>query len=285
MTDLVQRAESMLTPSAMTSAERVQQIVNATKDALNPIVEQAQELLAAAPNIKIADTPSYEIATVTIRGLKKAVADIEAEAKPLTTVAFAIHRGMTGAVSEAIKPFKDATDKLDKQRLDYDAKLKREREAEQRRLDDEARAEAARARAAEVAAAKKIADELAAKAKAAKEAGDAEAAKGLAALAKEAKAETRELKAEPLQYVAPVVADTRPVVEGTSRRVTHKARVYDMGAFLRWCADAPDRWSLVEVTPDLNRRAAKWGKPDKGGVVPGVEIYAETSYADKKGTW
>jgi hypothetical protein len=201
------------------------------------IESKAMALPDRARTIVVCDNASMEIANNFKLDIKAMIKEVDEWFKPLADKAFQSHRAITGKWNDTKKPLQDADAYVTQQVKNYLAEVKRQQEAEEARLREEAR---------------KAEEE-----RVLREAAELEA--------EGRQDEADEILSEPITYVAPVVRMETPKVDNRMYRTQLKVKVQDRMKFLRsvkpeTLLDLLNEASWTTIESGLSKKAKALGK-------------------------
>lgn len=214
------------------------------------LTAQAEDWPARAREVRIDSEWAYDEAGHMLVGIKALLKESADVFGPIVKKAHEAHKTAKSAQNRVEAPLKEAETVIKREMARYHAHLEALRQAEQRRLEAEARKLEEDARLAEAA-------ELEA-------AGDVEAADAVLAA--------------PIVTPSVQTSIAPPKVEGITKRTTWKARVEDPVALVRHIAEHPELIHLIKEwdSATLNRMARAQGQQLH---LPGVVSYPDVSIA------
>ena len=221
-------------------------IVIATPDGAG-IASEMAPLVAAARAMTVTDTDSHGEALSAVKTLKMAEKKIEDYFEPSRKALDVAKKEVLKARDGLIAPLADARAIVDGKAMLFEAEQRKIAEAEQRRLQAEAR--------------KAEEDRQIAEAAFAEAGGDTEAAE--------------EILSAPVTVATVTVAPVVAKVEGVGSMTRWSAEVTDKMALIRYVAEHPEWASLLDANaPNLNRLAVAQKAALK---IPGVKAVPTTS--------
>lgn len=201
--------------------------------------------------IPVTDAESYRAAAENVGRIKGFQHELDQHRRALTRPLDESKAGIMALFKPFATRLEEAEAAIKKGMADWHAAEQRARAEQERIAREEAAAEAAR---------------LAAEARAAEAAGDIDTAID------------RTFDAELAAIPAPVEAPTQ--VAGISHRVTWKAEITDLWAFVRWCSEDTNRITEY-LSPNMAglNAAARVQQEALSDLMPGVRAYSETVVA------
>jgi hypothetical protein len=237
----------------------------------SPLERDASMLVAAARAFAIHDDETYVEAGERRRECKRLQDQIEAAVGPVRDAAHKAHKSACDLIKRLSAPAAEADVLYERKRLAWADQQRREREAEQRRLQEIARKAEEERRLAEALAREEEARRQAAAAEAARKAGDAERAAELAAAAAEEQQAAEAIVSEPVYVAPPVLAPAVPKQAGTYERETWTFIVDDESR-------VPREYLRVDLVKIGNTVRMQRGETR----IPGVRVFAQRSEAVRR---
>jgi hypothetical protein len=224
------------------------------------IDEESNSICAIAQSLQIQSNEDLGAATECIQEIKGMKAEIDATFDPHIKTAHEQHKALLATKAKFFAPL-DSAERLLKQRTGlFLQEQEAARQAEQRRLDDLARAEEKARRDAEMAAIKAQAEA------AAKSAPKAEAK----AIIAEAKQEVQAIAAAPIMVAAPVV-EIAPKPAGVTATLVYKYRIIHVDMLPREYL-VPNEKMIAGIVKAMRGETR----------IPGVEIFTEQQIAVRR---
>jgi hypothetical protein len=208
-------------------------------------VEVERKTLAVPEQAKlivVSDDESMMMADNTKAAIKGLIKEVDSCFEPLAQAAFQSHRTITSKWKSVKAPLEEADKYLTGQVKTYLRKLEEEREAERKRLEDEARRQEEERRLEEAAA-------LEAEAARLKAEGKTEEAEAITQ-------EAAQVIDEPI-YVPPVVMPETPRMDQRTYGITYAAELVDKMDLIRFVAKNPGYEDLLNYVPGAGNRRAQ----------------------------
>ena len=187
--------DNELKPGAMTT------IITIPED-ITDVVANANKTKEAWANVKIAGPQIYEMVGAKRIALRKRIKGIEEQRKGITKPLDVSKANIIALFTPVLEAYNGALEMIDKAMLDWEAKLEKDRQAEERKLREEASREQARLNSEAKAAAKEAAER-----------GDDE--------------EAEDIRQNVEQINVPVVVKQAPKIAGSGTRILYKYRIVD----------------------------------------------------------
>lgn len=219
---------------------------------LDTVKTEAQSWPERARAAIVATAEQYASAGELLKGIKSLRAKIAETFDPHVKRAHEAHKALVKEKADAEAPLAEAERILKAALIAFDQEQERLRVAEQRRLDEIARAEEETRRLNLAAAMEKEGNTF----------GDAAMV-----------AEAEELISAPVMVAAPAVARTTPKVSGIAMATTYRAQVTDLLALVKHVAANPQLLPLLQVNQTALNGQARSLKTSLR--LPGVQVLAD----------